>query len=194
MRNATQQARSVRGDILKETRKTNYARVGAKELPTLLKQIEIYRGTPITRLAMKLIALTFVRTSELIGARWQEVDLEGALWDIPDERMKMRTPHIVPLARQTLEVLGMLRELSRDGEWVFPGNLNPQKHMSNNTILKGLERMGCKGRMTGHGFRGVASTIMSILSFNWRILLGTLSVPHTTTRSISNHAPRCSAA
>ena len=148
------------GDILHASRKVNYARVEAKELPDLLRAIEVYSGTPITRLALKLMALTFVRTSELIGAKWAEFDVEGARWDIPAERMKMRTPHIVPLSRQTLEILDMLYTLSGESEWLFPGDRNAKKQMSNNTILKALERMGYKGRMTGHGFRGVASTIL----------------------------------
>jgi integrase len=147
-------------DILKATRKKNYARVDAKELPDLLRKIEVYQGTHVTRLAMKLLALTFVRTSELIEAKWSEFNLEGARWDIPAERMKMRTPHIVPLAKQSLEILVALRGLSGRSDWLFPGDWNPGKPMSNNTILKGLERMGYKGKMTGHGFRGVASTIL----------------------------------
>ena len=147
-------------DVLKSSRKTNYARIDEKELPDLLKAIELYRGTTLTRLALKLITLTFVRTSELIGARWSEFNFEAARWDIPAERMKMRTPHIVPLSRQALEVLNLLRKLSGDSEWVFPGELSGERTMSNNTILKGLERMGYKGRMTGHAFRGLASTIL----------------------------------
>jgi integrase len=131
-----------------------------KELPNLLRQIEVYQGTHVTRLAMKLMALTFVRTSELIGAKWSEFDLEAARWDIPAERMNMRTPHIVPLARQALEVFHMLHPLTGRSEWLFPGDRNPAKPMSNNTILKALERMGYKGTMTGHGFRGLASTIL----------------------------------
>lgn len=146
-------------DILKAVRKVNYARIDAKELPDLLKQIEIYPGTHLTRLALKLMALTFVRTSELIRARWEEIDLEAARWDLPSERMKERRPHIVPLSKQALEVLDALRTLSGDSKWVFPGD-RKAKHMSNNTILKGIERMGYKGRMTGHGFRGLASTIL----------------------------------
>ncbi len=107
---------------------------------------------------MKLMALTFVRTGELIGATWSEFDLEAGRWNIPAERMKMRIPHIVPLSRQALDVLGSLRDLG-EGEWVFPG-ARRGKPISNMTILKGLERMGYKGRMTGHGFRGLASTIL----------------------------------
>ena len=72
---------------------------------------------------MKLMSMTFVRTTELIEAKWTEFDLENARWDIPAERMKMRTPHIVPLARQALEVLEMLRELTGTSEWLFPGDL-----------------------------------------------------------------------
>jgi len=147
-------------DILKSTRKVNYARLDAKELPSLLRSIEVYQGTHVTRLAMKLMSLTFVRTSELIGARWAEFDLEAARWDIPAERMKMRTPHIVPLAKQALDVLDTLKTLTGKSEWLFPGDRNAKKPMSNNTILKALERMGYKGRMTGHGFRGLASTIL----------------------------------
>jgi integrase len=153
-------------DILKSAHKTNYARVDAKELPALLRAIEVYRGTHVTRLAIKLITLTFVRTGELIGARWSEFDLEAKRWNIPPERMKMRTAHIVPLTRQALEALDTLQTLTGGSEFLFPGDRNPTKPMSNMTILKALERMGFKGRMTGHGFRGLASTILHEQGFN----------------------------
>lgn len=147
-------------DTLKSRRKENYARLGEKELPELLRKIEAYQGGPYTRLAMQLMALTFVRTSELIGARWGEFDLQAAEWRIPPERMKMKTPHIVPLSPQAVEVLKVLHTLSGGRELLFPGERDHAKPMSNNTILKALERMGYKGRMTGHGFRGMASTIL----------------------------------
>lgn len=86
------------GDVLKSTRKINFARVDAAELPTLLRAIEVYRGHVVTRLAMKLMSLTFTRTNELIGAQWPEFNIEEQRWKIPPERMKMRTPHIVPLS------------------------------------------------------------------------------------------------
>jgi integrase len=148
------------GDVLRSIPKKNYARLDAKELPNLLRSIEVYPGTPETRLAMKLIAHTFVRTSELIGAQWEEFDFEERRWNIPAERMKMRTPHIVPLSSQALEILEMLKLRTGKGALLFPGDRNPKKPMSNNTILKALERMGYKHRMTGHGFRGIASTIL----------------------------------
>lgn len=177
------------GDILKSTRKVNYARVDARELPNLLRSIEVYQGTHVTRLALKLMALTFVRTSELIGARWAEFDLEACRWDIPAERMKMRTPHIVPLARQVLDVLDTLRTLTGQSEWLFPGDRNARKSMSNNTILKALERMGYKGRMTGHGFRGLASTVLHEQGFNHEhIELQLAHAPRNAVSAAYNHA------
>ncbi len=146
------------GDILPSRRQTNYARVDARELPALLRAIEAYQGTPVTRLAIKLLALTFVRTSELIGARWEEFDLEAGEWRIPAGRMKMRTEHIVPLSLQAIQILQILHGITGRSALLFPGERNHGKPMSNNTILKALERLGYKGRMTGHGFRGIAST------------------------------------
>ncbi len=183
-------------DVLKARRKNNYARVDAKDLPNLLRQIEVYPGTHVTRLAMKLMALTFVRTGELIAAKWSEFHLEAARWDIPAERMKMRTPHIVPLARQTLEVLNLLRNLTGDSEWLFPGDRNAKQPMSNNTILKGLERIGYKGRMTGHGFRGLASTILHEQGYaHEHIELQAAHAPRNAVSAAYNHAlylgPRC---
>ncbi|MGB7987244.1 MAG: integrase arm-type DNA-binding domain-containing protein [Terracidiphilus sp.] len=177
------------GDILKSARKVNYARVDARELPELLRTIEVYQGTHVTRLAIKLIALTFVRTSELIGAKWAEFDLEAGRWDIPAERMKMRTPHIVPLSRQALNVLDTLRTLTGESEWLFPGDRNTKKPMSNNTILKALERMGYKGRMTGHGFRGLASTILHEQGYNHEhIELQLAHAPRNAVSAAYNHA------
>ena len=176
-------------DILKSTRKVNYARIDARELSNLLKTIEVYQGTHVTRLAMKLMAFTFVRTSELIGAKWAEFDLEAARWDIPAERTKMRTPHIVPMARQALEVLDTLRTLTGQSEWLFPGDRNASKPMSNNTILKALERMGYKGRMTGHGFRGLASTILHEQGYaHEHIELQLAHAPRNAVSAAYNHA------
>ena len=176
-------------DVLKPTQKENYARLDAKDLPALLRQIEVYQGTHVTRLAIKLIALTFVRTSELIGARWSEFDFEHRRWNIPAERMKMRTPHIVPLSNQAIEVLQTLHTITGDGELLFPGDRNPKKQMSNNTILKALERMGYKGRMTGHGFRGIASTILHEHGYDHsHIELQLAHSPRNAVSAAYNHA------
>jgi integrase len=176
-------------DVLKATVRENYARVDAKDLPALLRQIEVYSGTHVTRLALKLMALSFVRTGELIGARWSEIDFEQKRWDIPAERMKMRTPHIVPLSDQAIEVLRTLHTLTGSGALLFPGDRNAKKPMSNNTILKGLERMGYKGRMTGHGFRGLASTILHEQGFDHQhIELQLAHAPRNAVSAAYNHA------
>jgi integrase len=147
-------------EVLTATTVTNFARVVAKELPELLRKIETYDGQDLTKLALKLMALTFVRTSELIGARWAEFEFEENRWRIPAERMKMKTPHIVPLSTQALEVLGEIHAISGGGEILFPNERGQGKSMSNNTILFALYRLGYHSRMTGHGFRGLASTIL----------------------------------
>jgi len=117
-------------DVLPSRKRENYARVDARELPALLRKIEAYAGTPVTRLAIKLMALTFVRTSELIGARWDEFDLEAGRWNIPAERMKMKTPHIVPLSAQAVDALRTLhtvtghRDIARSAHALFVPSLN----------------------------------------------------------------------
>ena len=176
-------------DVLRPRQTQNYSRVDAKELPTLLRQIKVYPGTHVTRLAIKLMTFIFVRTSELIGARWSEFDFETRRWDIPAERMKMRTPHIVPLSEQAIEVLQTLHTLSGSGALLFPGDRNPAKPMSNNTILFALGRMGYKGRMTGHGFRGIASTILHEQGFDHQhIELQLAHAPRNAVSAAYNHA------
>ncbi|SDW99631.1 Phage integrase family protein [Nitrosomonas communis] len=162
-------------DVLKPTKKTNYARLDQKNLPDLLRKIDEYDGQPLTKLALQLMALTFVRTSELISARWDEIELDKKIWRIPAQRMKMRTPHIVPLSDQAFTVLEEIKNLSSDKTLLFPSERRDGKTMSNNTILYALYRMGYHSRMTGHGFRSIASTILHeggynhdhILNCNW---------------------------
>lgn len=146
--------------------KQHQAAVRPEELPDLLRAIATYDeiGDKQTRLALQLLAQTFVRTNELIGAEWVEFNLENALWIIPASRMKMKTEHVVPLARQSLVILKALKELRDDSRFVFPGR-NRGKPVSNNTMLFALYRLGYKGKMTGHGFRAVASTILNETGF-----------------------------
>ena len=112
-----------------------------------------------------MLALTFVRTGELRGATWQEIDLAGRIWRIPAERMKMRSAHIIPLASQTLAVLQELRDLNGDSDLVFPGANIKSKPISENTLLYALYRMGYHGRATGHGFRSTASTLLNEMGY-----------------------------
>ncbi|MGA8668713.1 MAG: integrase arm-type DNA-binding domain-containing protein [Terracidiphilus sp.] len=149
------------GDLLEAHVIENFARIEPKNVPGLLQKIELYQGYPLTRLAMKLMALTFVRTESLICAEWKEIDFRANRWNIPKEHMKgKKVPHIVPLAHQTIEVLQLLQTLSGMSRYLFPGQGPKNPTMSDGTICKALEGMGYKGEMTGHGFRGIASTIL----------------------------------
>jgi len=147
--------------------KRHQAAIRPEELPELLRAIATYDeiGDRQTHLALQLLAQTFVRTNELIGAEWIEFDLENTLWIIPAGRMKMKTEHVVPLSRQALAILVVLKEISGSSRYVFPGR-NRDKPISNNTMLFALYRLGYKGKMTGHGFRAVASTILNETGFN----------------------------
>jgi integrase len=143
----------------------HYAAIGRKELPTLLEKVNGYDGEPTTRLALRLLLLTFVRTGELRGAEWSEFDTVAAEWRIPAERMKMREPHVVPLSRQALTVLRELHALTGSGCYLFPQRAHPDRVMSENTLLYALYRLGFHSRMTGHGVRAVASTILNEAGF-----------------------------
>lgn len=141
-----------------------------KRLPELLHRIDGYTGRPLTRLAVELTLLIFIRSSELRFARWSEIDFETAIWTIPAEReaiegvkhsqrgSKMRTPHLVPLSRQALAILKQVHNLSGEREFVFIGDHNPRKPMSENTVNKALRVMGydTKVEVCGHGFRTMA--------------------------------------
>lgn len=138
----------------------HYARVESRDLPALLRAIDTYAGTPWVRAAMRLMPLTFVRTAKLIGAELSEFDTAAALWRIPAERTKMRRAHLVPLSRQALAILEELRPVTGHRAHVFPGERDPRRPMSNGAILMALRRLGYAGTQTGHGFRGIASTLL----------------------------------
>ena len=131
-----------------------------EELPDLLRAIRGYDGDRVTLLGLQFLALTFVRTMELIGAHWTEFDAGQHLWVVPHSRTKMRRDHMVPLSRQSIIVVERLRSLNRLSPFVFAGT-NPRKHISNNTLLYALYRLGYHSRMTGHGIRALASTILN---------------------------------
>jgi integrase len=179
-------------DILKPMVRENFKRLAPSEFPKLLKKIQFYNGSPVTKLCMRLMALVFLRTSELIEGRWSEIDWKGTRWDIPKERMKgpeaKKRPHTVPLSRQAIAVLKELWEYRKNNRWMFPGEQGAA-HISNNTILHALEKMGYKGEMTGHGFRGIASTYLHEAGYedDW-IELQLHHVPENEVKSAYNHA------
>jgi integrase len=161
-------AAALRGALASPRRPRGHRAMALGEVPNFLNALGGYGGDARTRLALRLMVLTFARTSELRGVRWLEFEnLEGnkPLWRIPAERMKMKREHIVPLAPQAVAVLRELRALpGSDSPFLFPSP-SREGYMSNNTMLYALYRMGYHGRATVHGFRAMASTALSEMGF-----------------------------
>ncbi|MBC8394913.1 MAG: site-specific integrase [Deltaproteobacteria bacterium] len=138
-----------------------------KEIGGLLRSIDDYRGSIVTRCALQLAPLTFVRPGELRQAEWDEINFETAEWRIPAEKMKAGTLHIVPLSQQALAILQEIEPLTGDGKYVFPSPRTNSRPMSDNAVLSALRRMGyAKEEMSGHGFRSMASTLLNEQGWN----------------------------
>ena len=159
----------LRGALRPRGRKRGHKAMPLAELPTFLAKLAAYDGEPRTRIALRLMILTFTRTTELRAAQWPEFeDLGGSepVWRVPADRMKMKREHMVPLAPQAIALLKELRALP-DGyssPFLFPSP-SREKCMSNNTMLFALYRMGYHGRATVHGFRAMASTALNEMGF-----------------------------
>jgi integrase len=155
---------------LATAKRQHRAALELNRIPELLHRIDTYTGRPLTRLAVELTLLVFIRSSELRFARWSEVDFDTAMWTIPGEReplegvkhshrgSKMRTPHLVPLSLQALSILEKIKSMSGNRELIFVGDHDPRKPMSENTVNKALRVMGydTKVEVCGHGFRTMA--------------------------------------
>jgi integrase len=133
----------------------HFASVELREVPEMMQRVAL-EGSLQSVLAFRLLALTWVRTTELRMMKFSEID--GDLWRIPRERMKRKRDHLVPLSRQAIALLAELKARSRVGDYVFPAEHRDDRPMSENAILALLNRIGYHGRMTGHGWRTVAST------------------------------------
>jgi len=151
--------------VLKTRKVEHRAAISRDELPDFLKKLDSYPGDLETKLALRLIMLTFVRTGELRGARWEEFDLDQGEWRIPAERMKMRAPHIVPLSPQSLAVIEELQPVTGQFNFLFPSQRDRRKPISENTLIYALYRLGYHKRATVHGFRALASTILNETGF-----------------------------
>lgn len=154
--------RDLRG-ALASPKVTHYGAITeAHKVGQLLRDIDSYQGIGIARLALKVAPHVFVRPGELRQALWNEIDLEGALWVIPAERMKVRKAHYVPLSRQVIDLFKDVRGLSGPKGYVFPSVRSRARPMSENTINGALRRLGyTTDEMTGHGFRAMASTLLN---------------------------------
>lgn len=146
-------------EALKPRKVKHMARLDISEFPPFIERMDRYHGNPVIKTALQLMTLTFVRTAELRMMEWDEIDFENRLWRIPAEKMKMALPHLVPLSKQAIELLKILLPLTGRKQYVFY-NHSTAKPMSSNAILCVIRTMGYNGRMTGHGFRGLASTTL----------------------------------
>ena len=169
-------SRDLKGALVVPARVRHHAALTEAELPEFLDKLDRFDGHLQTQQAMKLLLLTFVRTGELRGAKWAEIDFEKAQWRIPAERMKTGRDHIVPLSKQALVVLRELQKLNGHRLILFPNQAKPTLPMSENTILFALYRMGYHSRATGHGFRATASTILN--EQGWRSDVIELQLAH----------------
>jgi len=159
------------------------------ELPEYLAKLEAYDGSIQTKLALKFLLLTFVRTTELRAATWEEIDFDKAEWRIPAERMKMREQHIVPLSKQAVAVLKELKSLTGQWSYVFANQHKPSGFMSENTMLYALYRMGYHSKATGHGFRATASTILNEHGYEPSVIERQLAhAERNEVRAAYNHA------
>lgn len=138
-----------------------------EKIGQLLLDIENFTGYYQTKCALQLMPMFFVRLDELRLAGWKEFDFEERLWRIPAERMKMRLPHIVPLANQAVVILKGLREYTGQSCYVFPSIKTYERPMGKATLLHALRGMGYRrDAMTVHGFRSMASTMLNELGYN----------------------------
>lgn len=166
----------------------SFAALSLREMPDFLKRLNM-EATLQSVLACKLLAYTWVRTNELRMMEWTEIDKGDALWIIPAGKMKRRKDHLVPLSRQAMDIIKMMHARNSGSIYVFPSDRRDDRPMSENAILYLIHRIGYKGRMTGHGFRSVASTWANENGFNPDAIERQLAhVPDNKVRSIYNRA------
>jgi integrase len=153
---------ALRGALIAPTVRHRAATIEPAGIGELLRAIDGHNGMPEVRAGLQLLALTFVRPGELRGAQWAEIDFDSAIWTIPGARMKMRRPHRVPLARQTIDVLKNLRAITGEAALILPGARGRGRPLSENTLNAALRRLGyTRDDMTAHGFRAAASSMLN---------------------------------
>lgn len=175
-------------EALKPRKVKHMARLDISEFPPFLERMDRYHGNILVKTALQLMTLTFVRTAELINMEWNEIDFDNHLWRIPAYKMKMALPHIVPLSRQAVELIEGLRPITGNKQFVFY-NHSKAKPLSNNALLSAIRTMGYMGKMTGHGFRGLASTTLHEQGYMHDAI--EIQLAHTVGNSVSqayNHA------
>ena len=181
-------ARDVRGAIEMPEPKRRPP-LSAKQIPDFLEAVDAYPGRLSTKLAIKLLLLTFVRKSELIGATWDELDLDTAEWRIPALRMKMKDPHIVPLSSQAVKCFRELKAIASGSDYILPNLGSLKKPMGASSLNVAFERMGYGERFTPHGVRATASTILNEQGFRADVIERQLAhTERNRIRAAYNHA------
>jgi integrase len=192
---ATQRAesdpcRDLKGALAPAKERHHPSITDPKKIGPLLNAIDGYEGSFITRCALQLAPLAFVRPGELRHAEWDEFDLKEKEWRIPAEKMKARRPHIVPLSKQAIAILKELQPLTGRGKYLFPSTRSPARPMSENTVNAALRRLGyTKEEMTGHGFRSMASTLLNEQGYKFDVIERQLAhVEGNSVRAAYNYA------
>jgi integrase len=159
------------------------------ELPTLLRTLSTASIKYTTRCLIEWQLYTMVRPSEAAGTRWDEIDLDAAIWHIPAERMKRKKEHIVPLSSQCLALLELMQPISRHSVFVFPSDRDPRKHANPATANMALKRMGFDKRLVAHGMRSLASTILNEEGFDAGVIEAALAhIGNNEVRNAYNRA------
>ncbi|MEY0765816.1 tyrosine-type recombinase/integrase [Providencia huaxiensis] len=170
-------------------KREHYAHLSVTELPEFLSSIDKYMGSQIVRVALRVLILTGVRPGELRKAEWSEINFDTGVWEIPDEKMKMRRPHIVPLSEQVVDLLKQIHPISGSYQYIFPSRTDYRKHISDMALNTMIRRMGYSGRATGHGFRHTMSTILHEQGYNTAWIETQLAhVDKNSIRGTYNHA------
>jgi len=159
------------------------------EIPVFVRSLDKYTGATATKIALKLLLLTFVRPSEMAGAEWSEISIDTALWRIPAPRMKARRDHVVPLSTHAVELLRELHDITGGRQHLFPNYRDPRRPMGRSAFNAAFDRMGYVGKFSPHAFRATASTHLNELGYRGDLI--ELQLAHTErdhVRASYNHA------
>jgi len=154
------------GMAFERPKKQNMPTLRPEELPKLMRSLVMSNLSLTTRCLIEWQLLTLVRPSEASGTQWAEIDFDLNLWVIPAERMKAKREHVVPLSKQALDILEVMRPLSGNRQYVFPSRNDPKEPMNSQTANAALKRIGYGGKLVAHGLRSIASTALNEANFN----------------------------
>ncbi|EMF1900968.1 integrase domain-containing protein [Raoultella terrigena] len=163
------------GMAFEKPKKQNMPTLRPEELPKLMRSLVMSNLSVPTRCLIEWQLLTLVRPSEASDARWEEIDLDTRLWTIPPERMKAKREHLVPLSRQALDILEVMKPISAHREHIFPSRNNPKQPMNSQTANAALKRIGYGGKLVAHGLRSIASTALNESNFNSDVIESALA-------------------